>query len=44
MLLITYNAVDNAPANPTRPEFLVSRESTPLTPRCDDRLGVEPHY
>ncbi|MEV6002174.1 phytanoyl-CoA dioxygenase family protein [Streptomyces griseomycini] len=43
LLLITYNAVDNAPADPTRPEFLVSRDSNPVVPRHDVRLGVEPH-
>ncbi|MEU5022717.1 phytanoyl-CoA dioxygenase family protein [Streptomyces milbemycinicus] len=43
LLLITYNAVDNAPAAPKRPEFLVSREATPITPCRDDRLTVEPH-
>jgi ectoine hydroxylase len=31
VLLITYNAVDNAPPSPTRPEFLVDRDTTPLT-------------
>ncbi|MGI5519926.1 phytanoyl-CoA dioxygenase family protein [Micromonospora sp. CA-259024] len=31
VLLITYNLVSNAPAAPTRPEFLVSRDSTPVT-------------
>lgn len=30
VLLITYNLVSNAPAAPTRPEFLVSRDSTPI--------------
>ncbi|MFB6878983.1 phytanoyl-CoA dioxygenase family protein [Streptomyces sp. NPDC056323] len=38
LLLITYNAVDNAPENPLRPEFLVTRDSTRLTPALDDRL------
>ncbi|HBF82732.1 MAG TPA: phytanoyl-CoA dioxygenase [Streptomyces sp.] len=42
LLLITYNAVDNAPENPTRPEFLVTRDSTPVTPAADDRLGLQP--
>ncbi|MEV3894847.1 phytanoyl-CoA dioxygenase family protein [Streptomyces anulatus] len=41
LLLITYNAVDNAPENPTRPEFLVTRDSTRVTPVSDDRLGLE---
>ncbi|MFD6231621.1 phytanoyl-CoA dioxygenase family protein [Streptomyces virginiae] len=41
LLLITYNAVDNAPPNPTRPEFLVARDSTPVTPITDDRLTLE---
>ncbi|MFD0354366.1 phytanoyl-CoA dioxygenase family protein [Streptomyces sp. NPDC127110] len=31
LLLVTYNAVANAPERPTRPEFLVSRDTTPLT-------------
>ncbi|WP_267244924.1 phytanoyl-CoA dioxygenase family protein [Streptomyces sp. PR69] len=35
MLLITYNKVSNAPAHPTRPEFLVSRDTTPVV-RVDD--------
>lgn len=30
MLLVTYNAVSNAPERLTRPEFLVSRDTTPL--------------
>lgn len=30
MMILTYNAVSNAPASPTRPEFLVSRDATPL--------------
>jgi ectoine hydroxylase len=30
LLLITYNAVRNAPENPTRPEFLVNRDTTPV--------------
>ncbi|MFE2328272.1 phytanoyl-CoA dioxygenase family protein [Streptomyces sp. NPDC059385] len=38
LLLITYNAVDNAPANPTRPAFLVGRDTTPVTGRHDERL------
>ncbi|QTD99684.1 phytanoyl-CoA dioxygenase family protein [Streptomyces cyanogenus] len=42
LLLITYNTVDNAPPNPTRPEFLVARDSTPVVPADDDRLGTEP--
>ncbi|WP_271190021.1 phytanoyl-CoA dioxygenase family protein [Dactylosporangium matsuzakiense] len=31
ILLITYNAVGNAPSSPTRPAFLVDRDTTPLT-------------
>ncbi|GAA4240027.1 phytanoyl-CoA dioxygenase family protein [Actinomadura meridiana] len=38
MLLITYNRVSNAPANPARPEFLVSRDSTPLVRVEGDHL------
>ncbi|SEM10850.1 phytanoyl-CoA dioxygenase family protein [Streptacidiphilus jiangxiensis] len=41
LLLITYNAVDNAPAQPTRPAFLVGRDTEPVTPVDDPRLGVE---
>ncbi|WP_030238289.1 MULTISPECIES: phytanoyl-CoA dioxygenase family protein [unclassified Streptomyces] len=41
LLLITYNTVDNAPPSPTRPEFLVARDSAPIAARHDDRLGVE---
>ncbi|MDT0541705.1 phytanoyl-CoA dioxygenase family protein [Streptomyces lonegramiae] len=40
LLLITYNAVDNAPAHPTRPAFLVSRDTTPVVSRADERLGL----
>lgn len=32
ILLITYNSVKNAPAWPSRPEFLVSRDTTALQP------------
>ncbi|MER6143284.1 phytanoyl-CoA dioxygenase family protein [Streptomyces sparsogenes] len=42
LLLITYNAVDNAPTRPTRPEFLVARDATPITPLADERLTLEP--
>ncbi|GAA2460477.1 phytanoyl-CoA dioxygenase family protein [Streptomyces macrosporus] len=42
LLLITYNRVDNAPKNPTRPEFLVSRDSTAIVPHPDDRLRLVP--
>lgn len=35
VLLVTYNKVTNAPSHPTRPEFLVSRDSTPVV-RLDD--------
>lgn len=41
LLLITYNAVDNAPANPTRPAFLVGRDTTPVAARHDERLVLE---
>lgn len=30
MVLVTYNAVSNAPARLTRPDFLVSRDTTPV--------------
>jgi ectoine hydroxylase len=38
MMLITYNRVDNAPANPSRPEFLVGRDAAPLAPVEDNHL------
>ncbi|MFJ5520754.1 phytanoyl-CoA dioxygenase family protein [Streptomyces griseoluteus] len=41
LLLITYNAVNNAPANPTRPRFLVGRDTTPVVARDDERLVLE---
>ncbi|MEV5593668.1 phytanoyl-CoA dioxygenase family protein [Streptomyces sp. NPDC052496] len=41
LLLITYNSVDNAPPSPMRPEFLVTRDSAPITPWHDGRLGIE---
>ncbi|MFI5828666.1 phytanoyl-CoA dioxygenase family protein [Streptomyces sp. NPDC051578] len=41
LLLITYNAVANTPANPTRPAFLVGRDTTPITALHDERLVVE---
>ena len=31
ILLITYNSVGNAPTHPIRPEFLVDRDTTPVT-------------
>lgn len=40
ILLVTYNAVSNAPADPTRPEFLVERDTTPLTDGEDDLVAV----
>ncbi|MFG2984858.1 phytanoyl-CoA dioxygenase family protein [Streptomyces sp. NPDC048258] len=42
LLLITYNAVANAPANPTRPAFLVGRDTTPITALHDERLTLRP--
>lgn len=42
LLLITYNAVDNAPPHPSRPEFLVDRNSAPVVRADDSRLGLEP--
>lgn len=35
LLLITYNSVKNAPAQPGRPEFLVDRDTTPVRPLED---------
>ncbi|MFI9326081.1 phytanoyl-CoA dioxygenase family protein [Kitasatospora sp. NPDC052868] len=40
LLLITYNAVANAPAAPTRPEFLVARDTAPVVPAADARLTL----
>ncbi|MFE4053319.1 phytanoyl-CoA dioxygenase family protein [Streptomyces sp. YIM B13518] len=40
LLLITYNAVGNEPEAPTRPEFLVSRDATPVTGTADERIGT----
>jgi len=40
LLLITYNAVDNAPLNPTRPAFLVDRNIAALSPAEDARLSL----
>lgn len=42
LLLITYNAVDNAPRNPVRPPFLVGRDTRPIQPRDDNRLVLDP--
>ena len=39
MLIVTYNRVDNVPVSTARPEFLVSRDATPLTPLGDDVLA-----
>ncbi|MFC5673512.1 hypothetical protein [Streptomyces incanus] len=41
LLLITYNAVANAPEKPTRPEFLVSRDTTPVMSLSDSRFRFE---
>ncbi|GGU78817.1 phytanoyl-CoA dioxygenase family protein [Kitasatospora aureofaciens] len=38
LLLVTYNAVSNAPERLSRPEFLVSRDTTPLTPVAANTL------
>jgi ectoine hydroxylase len=38
LLLITYNAVSNAPDISQRPEFLVSRDTTPVVPVDNDVL------
>lgn len=40
LLLITYNSVKNAPTNPSRPDFLVNRDTTPLAPQNDERLKL----
>jgi ectoine hydroxylase len=37
LLLITYNLVSNAPAHPSRPEFLVGRDTTPVVRLADGR-------
>jgi len=39
IVIITYNSVTNAPSQPTRPEFLVSRDSSPLMPLGKTRLS-----
>jgi ectoine hydroxylase len=41
LMLITYNAVGNAPPSPARPAFLVDRNTGPLSPRDDDRLVID---
>ena len=38
IVLVTYNRVDNAPREQRRPEFLVSRDYTPITPLADNAL------
>ncbi|MEU6072787.1 phytanoyl-CoA dioxygenase family protein [Micromonospora sp. NPDC047074] len=40
LLLITYNAVRNSPPAPTRPEFLVDRNTTPVIAHEDQRLEL----
>lgn len=40
LLLITYNSVRNIPPAPTRPEFLVDRNTAPIVPREDGRLEL----
>lgn len=40
LLLITYNAVGNVPEAPTRPEFLVSRDATPVAAASDTRIST----
>jgi ectoine hydroxylase len=35
LLLVTYNLVSNAPAHPSRPEFLVGRDTTPVVRLAD---------
>lgn len=42
LLLITYNRVDNAPEAPSRPEFLVDRDTAPLAARPDGRVEFVP--
>ncbi|MEV0318588.1 phytanoyl-CoA dioxygenase family protein [Streptomyces sp. NPDC050658] len=41
LLMVSYNSIDNAPPNPTRPEFLVGRDTDQLKPRWDERLALE---
>jgi ectoine hydroxylase len=38
LLLITYNAVHNAPPNPTRPGFLVNRDTRPVERARSDEI------
>lgn len=42
LLLITYNAVRNSPPAPTRPEFLVDRNTAPIVAHEDQRLELSP--
>jgi L-proline 4-hydroxylase len=42
ILLVTYNAVSNAPDRPTRPVFLVDTDTTAVTRLATDRLGYVP--
>ncbi|MEU4995774.1 phytanoyl-CoA dioxygenase family protein [Streptomyces sp. NPDC021622] len=41
LLMVSYNSIDNAPPHPTRPEFLVGRNTDQLKPRWDDRFPLE---
>ncbi|MEV2254435.1 phytanoyl-CoA dioxygenase family protein [Streptomyces sp. NPDC050147] len=41
LLMVSYNSVDNAPPHPTRPEFLVGRNTDQLKPRWDERFPLE---
>ncbi len=38
MLFLTYNKVTNAPLSPTRPEFLVNRDTRPVVRVAENRL------
>lgn len=40
MLIVTYNHVANAPHQPTRPEFLVGRDTRPIVAAAHDRLEL----
>ncbi|GGK72897.1 phytanoyl-CoA dioxygenase family protein [Mangrovihabitans endophyticus] len=42
LLLITYNAVRNSPPAPTRPDFLVDRNTAPIVAHEDHRLELCP--
>lgn len=38
VVIISFNSVENVPTRPSRPEFLVSRDASPIVPLADDAL------